>query len=125
MTTVFVAASVGLYNGRRYEKANLPQDRDAKPTGLLWGGSQVAEKERFLVYSAPLSKLSKALLAMLRRVATFLKHALSGLTVRRFRRLVEEKATSAMEEIRRITTLSTLMAVLAIVLFVSIVLGYI
>ncbi len=77
------------------------------------------------MYSAPLSKLSKALLAMLRRVATFLKHALSGLTVRRFRRLVEEKATSAMEELRRITTLSTLMAVLAILLLVSIVLGYI
>ncbi len=64
-------------------------------------------------------------MAMLRRVATFLKHALSGLTVPRFRRLVEEKATSAMEEIRRITTLSTLMAVLAILLLVRIVLGYI
>jgi 1,4-dihydroxy-2-naphthoate octaprenyltransferase len=108
-----------------FEKANLSQDRDAKPKGLLWGGSRVAEKEISAVHSAPLSKLSKALLTTLRRVATFLRHVLSGLTVRRFRRLVEEKATSAMEEIRRIATLSTLMAVLAIVLFVSIVLGYI
>jgi hypothetical protein len=62
---------------------------------------------------------------MLRRVATFLKHALGGLTVRRFWRLVEKKVALGLEEIRRLATLSTLMALLAIVLFVSIVLGYI
>jgi hypothetical protein len=77
------------------------------------------------VHSAPLSKLSKALLTKLRRVATFLRHALSGPTVRRFRRLIEKKGALALEQLRRIGTLSTLMAVLAIVLFVSIVLGYI
>jgi hypothetical protein len=77
------------------------------------------------VYSAPLSKLSKALLAMLRRVATFLKHAVSGSTARLVWRLVEKKAALGLEMIKRMATLSTLMAVLAIVLFVSIVLGYI
>ena len=74
-----------------HEKANLSQDRDAKPKGLLLEGSRVAEKEKVVVYSDPLSKLKKLLLAKLRRIAT----------------------------------LSTLMAVLAIVLFMSIVLGYI
>jgi hypothetical protein len=74
-----------------HEKANLSQDRDAKPKGLLLEGSRVAEKEKVVVYSDPLSKLKMLLLAKLRRIAT----------------------------------LSTLMAVLAIVLFMSIVLGYI
>jgi hypothetical protein len=77
------------------------------------------------VYSAPLSKLSKVVLTMLRRVANILKHALSGLGGRRFWQLVWKKAASSLEEIKRIATLSTLMAVLAILLFVSIVLGYI
>jgi hypothetical protein len=108
-----------------YEKANLSQDRDAKPTGLLWGGSRVAEKERFLVNSARLSRLSKATLTMLRRMANILKHALSGPATRRFWQLVEKKAALSLEKIKPIVTLSTVMAVLAMILLVSIVLGYI
>jgi hypothetical protein len=77
------------------------------------------------VHSAPLSKLRQALLARLRRVASLLNHAVSGSTARQFWRLVEKKAALGLEMIKRMATLSTLMAVLAIVLFVSIVLGYI
>jgi hypothetical protein len=77
------------------------------------------------VYSAPLSKFSKAVLTMVRRVRGILKHALSDPAARRFWQLVGKKAALSLEKIRRIATLSTAMAVLAILLFVSIVLGYI
>ncbi len=77
------------------------------------------------MYSTRLSKLSKAMLTMLRRVANNLKYALSGLAERRFWQLAGKKVALSLEKIRRIATLSTLMAVLAILLLVSIVLGYI
>jgi hypothetical protein len=77
------------------------------------------------VYSAPFSKLSKAVLTMVRRVRGILKHALSGPAARRFWQLVGKKTALSLEKIRRLATLSTVMAVLAILLFVSIVLGYI
>ena len=77
------------------------------------------------MYSAPLSKLSKAVLTMVWRVRGILKHVLSGPAGRRFLQLVGKKAALSLEKIRRIATLSTLMAVLAILLLVSIVLGYI
>jgi hypothetical protein len=78
------------------------------------------------VYSAQLSKLSKAVLTMLRRVVSILKRASSGPAARRFWQLVGKKAAAlSLEKIRRIATLSTLMAVLAILLLVSIILGYI
>jgi hypothetical protein len=89
------------------------------------GGSRVAEKERSLMYSALLSKFSKAVLAMVRRVRGILKHALNGPAALRFWQLVGKKAGLSLEKIRWIATLSTVMAVLAILLFVSIVLGYI
>jgi hypothetical protein len=77
------------------------------------------------VYSARLSKLSKAALMMLRRVANILKRASSNPVARRFWQLVGEKAALSLEKIKPIVNLSTLMAVLAILLLVSIVLGYI
>ena len=77
------------------------------------------------MYSALLSKFSKAVLTMVRRVRGILKHALSGPAARRFWQLVGKKAGLSLEKIRWIATLSTVMAVLAILLFVSIVLGYI
>jgi 1,4-dihydroxy-2-naphthoate octaprenyltransferase len=89
------------------------------------GGSRVAEKERFPVYSALASRFSKAVLTMVRRVRGILKHFLSGPTARRFWQLVGKKASLSLEKIRRIATLSTAMAVLALLLFVGIVLGYI
>jgi hypothetical protein len=77
------------------------------------------------VYSARLPKLGKAVLRMLRGLANTLKHASSSPAAQRFWRLVEKNAAIGLEKIKRIVTLSTVMAVLAIVLFVSIVLGYI
>jgi hypothetical protein len=77
------------------------------------------------VYFARLSKLSKAALMVLWRVANILKHALSGSAARRYWQLVGEKSALSQEMIKSIVNLSTLMAVLAILLLVSIVLGYI
>ncbi len=77
------------------------------------------------MYSALVSKFSKAVLTMVRRVRGILKHALSDPAARRFWQLVGKKAALSLEKIRRLATLSTVMAVLAILLFVSIVLGYI
>ncbi len=122
---MFVVASVRLYNFGCPRKGKPVARQGRKAYGPPLGGGRVAEKERFLVYSARLSKLSKAALMMLRRVANILKHASSGPVARRFWQLVGEKAALSIEKIRRIATLSTLMAVLAILLFVSIVLGYI
>ena len=77
------------------------------------------------MYSAPFSKLSKAVLMMVRRVRGILKHASSGPAARRFLQLVGKKAALSLEKIRRLATMSTAMAVLAILIFVGIVLGYI
>jgi hypothetical protein len=87
--------------------------------------SRVAEKEGFLMYFVPLSKFSKAVITMVRRVRGILKRALNGPAARRFWQQVGKKAALSLEKIRWIATLSTAMAVLAILLFVSIVLGYI
>jgi hypothetical protein len=89
------------------------------------GDSRVAEKEGFLMYFVPLSKFSKAVITMVGRVRGILKRALNGLAARRFWQQVGKKAALSLEKIRWIATLSTAMAVLAILLFVSIVLGYI
>jgi hypothetical protein len=62
---------------------------------------------------------------MPRRAANILKHALSGSAARRFWHLVGKKAALGQKKIKAIVNLSTLMAVLAIVLVASIVLGYI
>jgi hypothetical protein len=56
---------------------------------------------------------------------SLLNHAVTGSTARLVWRLVEKKAALGLEMIKRMATLSTLMAVLAILLFLSIVLGYI
>jgi hypothetical protein len=125
MPTVFVAASVGLYNYGCSRKGKPVARQGRKAYGPSFGGSRVAEKEGFLVYSAPFSKLSKAVLTMVRRVSGILKHVLSGPAARRLWQLVGKKAALGLEKIRRLATLSTVMAVLAILLFVSIVLGYI
>ena len=77
------------------------------------------------MYFVPLSKFSKAVITMVRRVRGILKRALNGPAARRFRQQVGKKAALSLEKIRWIATLSTAMAVLAILLFVSIVLGYI
>jgi hypothetical protein len=77
------------------------------------------------VYSVRLSKLSKAVLTMVRRVSNILKRASSGPAARRFWHLVGKKAALGQDKIKAIVNLSTLMAVLAILLLVSIVLGYI
>ena len=89
------------------------------------GDSRVTEKERVLMHFVPLSKLSKAVMTRVRRVRGILKRAYSGPAVRRFWQQVGKKAALSLEKIRWIATLSTAMAVLAILLFVSIVLGYI
>jgi hypothetical protein len=89
------------------------------------GDSRVAEKEGFLMYFVPLSKFSKAVITMVRRVRGILKRALNGPAARRFWQQVGKKAALSLEKLRWIATLSTAMAVVAILLFVSIVLGYI
>ena len=77
------------------------------------------------MHFVPLSKLSKAVMTMVRRVRGILKRALSGPAARRFWQQVGKMAALSLEKIRWIATLSTAMAVLAILLFVSIVLGYV
>jgi hypothetical protein len=125
MPTVFVVPSVGLYNYGCSRKGKPVARQGRKAYGPPLGGSRVAEKERFLVYSALVYRLSKAVLTMVRKVRGILKHTLSGPATRRFLQLVGKKAALSLEKIKRIATLSTVMAVLAILLFVSIVLGYI
>jgi hypothetical protein len=125
MPTVFVVASVGLYNYGCLRKGKPVARQGRKAYGPPLGGSRVAEKERFVVYSALVSRFSKAVLTMVRRVRGTLKHVLSGPATRRFWQLIGKKAALSLEKIRRIATLSTAMAVLAILLFVGIVLGYI
>jgi hypothetical protein len=77
------------------------------------------------MHFVPLSKLSKAVMTRVRRVRGILKRAYSGPAVRRFWQQVKKMAALSLEKIRWIATLSTAMAVLAILLFVSIVLGYV
>jgi hypothetical protein len=76
----------------------------------------------------PLSKLGKAVLTILRGVANTPKFHTSGVARGahwRLWRVVEKKLVRGLEGLRRISVLSMAMAVLAVILFVSIVLGYI
>jgi hypothetical protein len=75
-----------------------------------------------------LSKLGKAVLTILQGVANSPTFHTSGVAQGahwRLWRVVEKKAARGLERLRRISILSTAMAVLAVILFVSIVLGYI
>ncbi len=77
------------------------------------------------MHFVPFSRFTKAVMTMVRRVRGILKHALSGPAARRVWQQVGKMAALSLEKIRWIATLSTAMAVLAILLFVSIVLGYV
>ncbi len=89
------------------------------------GVSRVTEKERFLMHFVPFSRFSKAVMTMVQGVRGILKRTLSGPAARRFWQQVGKMAALGLEKIRWIATLSTAMAMLAILLFVSIVLGYV